>query len=61
MFLGNNVNCKVVGIGSIRIKIYDSIVRTLSDVRRVPELKKNLISLGMLDSNGYVLTKMEVE
>ena len=30
----------------------DGIVRTLSDVRHVPDLKKNLISLGTLDANG---------
>ncbi|KAK2970349.1 hypothetical protein RJ640_003619 [Escallonia rubra] len=28
------------------------IVRTSSDARHVPELRKNLISLGVLDSNG---------
>lgn len=44
--------CKTVGIGTIRIKMYDGIVRTLTDVWYVPESKKNLISLGVLDSNG---------
>ena len=52
VLLGNNAVCKVIRIGSIRIKMYDGIVRTLSDVRHIPELKKNLVSLGMLDSNG---------
>ena len=37
----NNVTCKTVGIGSIKIKMYDGIVRTLIDVRYVPELRKN--------------------
>ncbi|KAK3010795.1 hypothetical protein RJ639_011899 [Escallonia herrerae] len=32
--------------------MHDGIVRTLTDVRHVPELRKNLISLGTLDSNG---------
>ena len=36
--------------------MYDHIVKTLSDVRHVPDLKKNLISLGVLDSNGYKFT-----
>ena len=27
--------------------------RTLSDVKHVLDLRKNLISLGILDSNGY--------
>ncbi|KAK3020186.1 hypothetical protein RJ639_047130 [Escallonia herrerae] len=52
VLMGNDVACKVVGIGSIQIKMHDGIVRTLTDVRHVPELRKNLISLGTLDSNG---------
>ncbi|XP_071689077.1 uncharacterized protein [Rutidosis leptorrhynchoides] len=32
--------------------MYDGTVRTLTDVRHVPELRKNLISLGTLDSIG---------
>ncbi|KAK3034900.1 hypothetical protein RJ639_033263 [Escallonia herrerae] len=52
VLMGNNVACKVVGIGSIQIRMHDGIVRTLTDVRHVPELRKILISLGTLDSNG---------
>lgn len=33
--------------------MFDRTVRKLSDVRHVPELKKILILLGTLDSNGY--------
>jgi len=50
--MGNNMSCKVVGIGSIRIKMHDGVVRTLTNVRHIPDLKKNLISLGTLDSQG---------
>ncbi|KAK3036784.1 hypothetical protein RJ639_030814 [Escallonia herrerae] len=50
--MGNDVAYKVVGIGSIQIKMHDGIVRTLTDVRHVLELRKILISLGTLDSNG---------
>ncbi|KAK2985063.1 hypothetical protein RJ640_022941 [Escallonia rubra] len=52
VLMGNDVACKLVGIGSIQIRMHDGIVRTLTDVRHVPELRKNLISLGTLDSNG---------
>ena len=52
VLMGNNMSCKVVGIGTIQIKMHDGIVRTLTGVRHVPELKKNLISLGILDSQG---------
>ena len=33
--------------------MHDGIVRTLSNVRHVLDLKKNLISSGTLDSNSY--------
>jgi hypothetical protein len=36
--------------------MYDGYVRTLTDVRHVPELRKNLISLGVLDFAGYKCT-----
>jgi hypothetical protein len=51
--MGNGAHCKIIGIGNIRIKIFDGVVRTLCDVRHVPEVEKNMISLGTLDSNGY--------
>ena len=50
--MGNNVASKVVGIGAIRIKMFDGIVRTLSNVRHVPNLRKNHIFLDTLESNG---------
>ena len=53
VYMGNDVACKTVGIGSIRIRMFDGIVRTLTDVRHVPDLRKNLISLGVLDSSGH--------
>ncbi|KAK2971108.1 hypothetical protein RJ640_024053 [Escallonia rubra] len=36
--------------GTIKIKMFDGIVRTLGDIRYIPDLKKNLIFLGTLDS-----------
>ncbi|GJR57614.1 putative polyprotein [Tanacetum coccineum] len=56
VFMGNDSPCKVVGIGTIRIKMHDGVVRTLTDVRHVTDLKKNLISLGVLDSKGFNYT-----
>ena len=40
-------------MGNIKIKMFDSVVRTLYDVRHVLESRKNLISLGVLDSNEF--------
>ena len=50
MLMGNNNVCKVVGMGSVKIEMFDRTVKTLYDVRHGPRLKRNLISLGMLDS-----------
>ena len=49
MLIGNNASYKVTRIGSIRLKMHDGIVRELMNVRHIPELKRNLISLSMLD------------
>jgi hypothetical protein len=56
VFMGNGIRCKTVGVGSIRIRMFDGIVRELTDVIYVPELKSNLISLGVLDYCGYKYT-----
>ena len=37
----------------MRIKTHDGIERILTEVRHILELKRNLISLGMLDQHGY--------
>ncbi|KAG8503271.1 hypothetical protein CXB51_001260 [Gossypium anomalum] len=50
VLMGNNASCKIAGVGTIKVKMFDGVVRTLSDVRHVPELKRNLISLSTLDS-----------
>ncbi|KAG8497073.1 hypothetical protein CXB51_008352 [Gossypium anomalum] len=56
VLIGNNASCKIAGVGTIKVKMFDGVVRTLSDVRHVPELKRNLISLSTLDSKGYRYT-----
>ncbi|XP_070042459.1 uncharacterized protein [Nicotiana tomentosiformis] len=45
-----------MGEGTIQVRMHDDVVRTLTDVRYVPELKKNLISLGTLESLGCKFT-----
>ena len=51
--LSNDATCPVIGIGTMKIKIFGGVVRVLSNVRHVPDLRKNLISLGVLDDLGY--------
>ncbi|KAK5775922.1 hypothetical protein PVK06_043878 [Gossypium arboreum] len=56
VLMGNNASCKITGVGTIKVKMFDGVVKTLSDIRHVPELKKNLILLSTLDSKGYRYT-----
>ena len=51
--MGDDSPCQIIGIGSIQIKMHDGIVRTLTDVRHIPNMRKNLISLSTLDGKGY--------
>ena len=53
--MGNNSMCKVVGNGTVSLRMFDGVVRELTQVRFVPELKRNLISIGMLDQTGCVI------
>src|SRR4051812_41012352 len=52
ILMGNNAECKVVGIGSIRMRMFDSEARTVANVRYVPEVSSNLLSLGALEARG---------
>ncbi|KAJ8899013.1 hypothetical protein K2173_008836 [Erythroxylum novogranatense] len=56
VLMGNNNACKTKGIGKICLKMHDGTVRELSDVRYVPDMKKNLISIGALESKGIKIT-----
>ena len=53
VLMGNDARCEAIGLGTIRARMFDGIVRILTNVRYVHNLKKNLISLGTLDSLGY--------
>ncbi|KAG8497256.1 hypothetical protein CXB51_008476 [Gossypium anomalum] len=52
VLIRNNASCKIASVGTINVRMLDGVVRTLSDIRHVPELKRNLISLSTLDSKG---------
>ena len=50
----NDSSSKVlIGTGSIKMRMFDGVMRTLSNVKHVPKLRKSLISLGALDNLGY--------
>lgn len=46
--MGDNSSYKVAGFGSVQIKMFDGIVRILTNVRHIPDLKR-LTSLSTLD------------
>ena len=38
VFLGDNHSCNNVAVGSVKIKMFDGVIRTLTDVRHVPRV-----------------------
>ncbi|GFZ21302.1 Calcineurin-like metallo-phosphoesterase superfamily protein [Actinidia rufa] len=44
--------CKIQGVGNVKIKMFDGAIRTLGGVVYIPKLRRNLISLSRMDSNG---------
>lgn len=53
VLMDNDVTYKVARTGAVKVRMPNSVVRTLSDVRHVLDMTKNLISLSSLDCNGY--------
>ena len=54
--MGDDHPCTIEGMGTVRIKMDDGIVRELKEVRYVPKLKRNLISVGTLEASGMVIS-----
>ncbi|GJW81785.1 retrotransposon protein, putative, ty1-copia subclass [Tanacetum coccineum] len=53
--LGDNRECKIRGIGKVRLQLKDGSSFVLHNVRYIPELKRNLISLGTLEKEGFTV------
>ena len=53
MLIGDDHALKIVGVGTIKIKMFDGYIRTVQGVRHVKGLKKNLLSIGQLDNLGF--------
>ena len=49
VLIGNDASYKAIGIGTIKIKMYDGIIITLGDVKHVPKLKK----FDFLGNSGF--------
>ena len=46
VLMEHNLVCKVVGTATIKVNMFDNVVRTLMDVRHVPDLQNNVILMG---------------
>ena len=44
--------CDVMGLGIVKVKMFDEVIHTLGGVMYVPMLRKNLISLSQLESKS---------
>ena len=55
VYFGDNQPCDVVSKGRVQIKL-NGFVWELNDVRHIPDLKKNLISVRHLAIEGYATT-----
>jgi hypothetical protein len=51
--IGDGSTCEIIKIGSIYIQVHDGSIKKLIDVRFVPKLKRNLISLSTLKAMGF--------
>ena len=51
VLMENNQSCNTIGTRSVRFKMWDNTFRTLENVRLVPDLRRNPISLCMIDIN----------
>ncbi|GJW81958.1 retrotransposon protein, putative, ty1-copia subclass [Tanacetum coccineum] len=55
VLLGDNKECKIRGLGKVRVQLRDGSSFVLNNVRYIPELKRNLISLGTLEKEGFTV------
>ncbi len=55
MYLGDDQACGITGKGDVKIQLNGSVWK-LDNVKHVPDLRKNLISIGQLALDGYVTT-----
>ncbi|PHU05794.1 hypothetical protein BC332_26616 [Capsicum chinense] len=53
IYMPNSATAKVEGIGKVGLKMTSGKVLTLNNVLYVPELRRNLISVSLLDKNRF--------
>ncbi|GKC72814.1 hypothetical protein Tco_1118697 [Tanacetum coccineum] len=55
VLLGDGRECRVQGTGNVRVHMRDGSSFVLNNVRYVLELRRNLISLGTLEKEGFTM------
>ncbi|KAG8643378.1 hypothetical protein MANES_11G033850v8 [Manihot esculenta] len=53
----NNESCEVRGIGTVKLKMHDGVIRTLTGIRHILNTRKNLISLSTLTMGGHTFIR----
>lgn len=56
--IGDDSSSKVIGIDTMKERIFNGVIRALSNVKHIPRLMKSLISLGALDTLDYDFSTM---
>ena len=56
VYLGDNKPYQIVGNGKVKIKLQNVKHWLLHEVRHVARLSRNLISIGELNDEGYIVT-----
>jgi len=57
--MSDDCPCNMEGMDTLLIKIFDRIVQELKDVTCVPQLKKNLISVGGFEALGVEISGID--
>ncbi|GKF01723.1 hypothetical protein Tco_0028646 [Tanacetum coccineum] len=55
ILFGDGRKCRVRGTGKVQVQMRDGSSFVLDNVRYVPELRRNLISLGTLEKEGFTV------
>ena len=56
VIMGDDRPYNMTEIVTVQIKMFNGMVRELKEVRYVPQLKRNLISIGALEALGLVIS-----
>ncbi|KAL6531552.1 hypothetical protein OROMI_027915 [Orobanche minor] len=51
--MGNQGLSKIVGVGDVHLKFDTGVELILRNVKHVPDMRLNVISVGLLDDDGY--------